>query len=163
MRWSKTIERSTCAGVFARASAGAFLLFAAVTLAGCDFGSGCSGKECVKGSGEVVTQTRQVGPFSAIRLETTGDLTVEHTGADTVTVETDDNLQPLVTSDVKDGTLVLAGCQNGWTWEWPSRRETTPPSCSPTKIVFKVTVGDLRKFDLRGTGSADVLAISGVG
>jgi hypothetical protein len=126
----------------ARTTITACLLLTAMTLAGCDFGSDCGGKECVKGSGKVVMESREVGPFTAIRLDSIGDLTVERTGTNSVTVETDDNLQPIVTSAVKDGTLVLSenGCHN----------------CSPTKIVFKVTTGDLRKIDLPGTGSADI-------
>lgn len=125
------------AGEFATA-----LLLAAVTLSACDFGSDCGGKECVKASGKVVTQSRQVGGFTAIKFDSIGDLTLQRTGTNSLTVETDDNLQPIVTSEVKDGTLVLAehGCHN----------------CSPTKIVFNVTVGDLRAIDVPSTGSADV-------
>jgi hypothetical protein len=62
-------------------------------------------------------------------------------------VTTDDNLQPVVTSEVKDGTLVLAesGCHN----------------CSPTKIAFKVTVPDLRKIDMPSTGAASISKLDG--
>ncbi|MFL6799394.1 MAG: head GIN domain-containing protein [Xanthobacteraceae bacterium] len=114
----------------------------AATLAGCDFASDCSGKECIKGSATLVTQSRAVGRFTAITLDSIGDLTVERTGTDSLAVTTDDNLQPIVTSEVKNGTLVLAehGCRN----------------CSPTKIAFKVTAAELSNIALPGTGSADV-------
>jgi hypothetical protein len=133
------------AGVIARTSITLGLLLAAAMLAGCDYGSDCGGKECIKGSGKIVTQARQVGKFTAISLDSIGDLTVERNGTDSVTVTTDYNLQRIVTSEIKNGTLVLAehGCHN----------------CSPTKIAFKVMVSDLRKIDLPATGSADVSKI----
>src|SRR5438876_8831238 len=108
------MQPSIRAGAIAPTSTKLFLLLAVATLAGCDVGSDCSGKDCVKGSGKVVTQTRQVGTFTAIRLDSIGDLTVEPAGTNSLTVTTDDNLQPIVTSEVKDGTLVLAeqGCHN---------------------------------------------------
>lgn len=64
-----------------------------------------------------------------------------------MTVETDDNLQPIVTSTVQDGTLVLAesGCHD----------------CSPTKIDFTVTVKSLQEIDLPSTGSAVITKLDG--
>ncbi len=121
------------------------VLLGALALAGCN--SGCSGSSCVKGSGKVVTQTRSVGDFTAIRVDSIGDLTVEQTGTDSLSVQTDDNLQSLVTSTVKDGTLTLAesGCHD----------------CSPTKIAFTATVKSLQEIDLPNTGSAVVTKLDG--
>lgn len=98
-----------------------------------------------KGSGNVITQTRPTGTFTAIRLASIGTLVVEQTGIDSVAVTTDDNLQTIVTSEIKDGTLVLAeaGCRN----------------CSPTKIAFKVTVSALKEIELSSTGSAEVFKL----
>jgi hypothetical protein len=107
-----------------------------------DCGSGSDSKECIKGSGKVISQPRTVGDFTAIDLDSIGTLTVDRTGNYSLTVTTDDNLQSVVTSEVKNGTLVLSesGCHN----------------CSPTKIAFKVTVGDLRKIDMPSTGAASI-------
>jgi len=107
-----------------------------------DCGSGGASKECIKGSGKVISQPRTVGHFTAIELDSIGALTVDRTGTYSLTVTTDDNLQSVVTSQVKNGTLVLAesGCHN----------------CSPTKIVFQVTVGNLSKIDLPSTGDASI-------
>lgn len=121
-----------------------FAVLLAFGLAGCD--AGCSAKDgCVKGSGNVIAQARPVEKFTAIRFDAIGTFLVERTGADSLTVETDDNVQSIVTSEVKDGTLVLAGCEN----------------CSPTKTVFRVTVSDLRKIDLTGVGSGDASKLDG--
>jgi hypothetical protein len=125
------------------------LMLAAAALAGCgdDYGSGSSAAGCIKGSGKVVTQDRTIGPFTAIELDSIGDLTAEQTGTDSLKVETDDNLQSIVTSAIKDGTLTLAerGCHN----------------CSPTKIAFTVTAKTLQKLDLPSTGSATVAKLDG--
>jgi len=115
------------------------------TLSACnlsDCGSGSDSKECINGSGKVISQPRTVGAFTAIDLDSIGTLIVDRTGTYSLTVTTDDNLQSIVTSEVKNGTLVLAesGCHN----------------CSPTKIAFKVTVGDLSKIDMPSTGDASI-------
>jgi hypothetical protein len=121
------------------------VVLGALALGGCS--NECSGSSCVKGSGKVVSQNRQVGDFTGIRLDSIGHLTVEQTGTNSVTVETDDNLQPIVTSIVKDGTLVLSesGCHD----------------CSPTKIDFTVTVKSMQAIDLPSTGSAVVTKLDG--
>lgn len=64
-----------------------------------------------------------------------------------MSVETDDNLQSIVTSTVKDGTLTLAelGCHD----------------CSPTKLDFTVTVTSLQEIDLPSTGAAAVTKLDG--
>jgi len=121
------------------------VILAALAVAGCS--NDCSGTSCVKGSGKVISQTRPVDDFTAIRLDSIGHLTVQQTEANSVTVETDDNVQPLVTALVKDGTLVLA--------------ETACHDCSPTKIDFTVTVKSLKEIDLPSTGAAVVTKLDG--
>ena len=137
------MQRRSCRGGRARRLLALCLALSAVALGACDWSDCSSGsKECIKGSGKVVSQVRKIGDFTAIKLNSIGDLTVERTGTNSLIVTTDDNLQPIVTSEVKDGTLVLAesGCRN----------------CSPTKIAFRVTVGDLRKIEMPSTGAASV-------
>lgn len=122
------------------------LALVAVIVGGCDEG-GCGGDVCIKGSGKVVKQERPAKDFTAIELDSIGSLSVEQTDVDSVQVETDDNLQSVVTAVVKDGTLVLAehGCHN----------------CSPTKIAFTVTVKTLRRIDLPSTGSVRISKLDG--
>ncbi|MGB6537089.1 MAG: head GIN domain-containing protein [Xanthobacteraceae bacterium] len=120
-------------------------LVIAAALGGCNFFGKCSGPGC--GSGHVVSQTRSVGNFTAVRMNAAGSLTIEQTGTDSLTVETDDNLQPLIGASVKDGTLTLSeqGCKD----------------CSPTKLVFTVTVADLKELDFASAGSANVSKVDG--
>jgi hypothetical protein len=123
------------------------LISTVVALAGCGNDAGCSAGGCVKGSGNVVSQARPVDDFTAIRLDSIGDLVVEQGSTDTLTVETDDNMQSLVTSKIKDAMLTLeeAGCHD----------------CSPTKIAFRVTVKDLRRIELPSTASVQVSKLDG--
>jgi hypothetical protein len=123
------------------------LVLTAVVLAGCDSNNDCGSGGCVKGSGTVVTQVRPVDNFNTIRLDSIGDLVVEQICSDSLKVETDDNLQSIVTSTIKDGTLTLAeaGCKN----------------CSPTRIVFTATVKQLQELDLPSTGSMRVSRLDG--
>ena len=116
----------------------AVLALCATTLVACDdvsFGLG------VRGSGTVVTETRDVAGFDAIELQTSGDVVITVTGTDSVTIEAEDNLVPLLTTEVQGGRLELG----------------TSGSISPTEpIVYTITVASLN--GVRITGSGDVAA-----
>ena len=59
------------------------------------------------GSGKVESESRSVSGFTAVELTGFGEVTIDQTGTDSLTIEADDNLLPKVTSSVVDGTLVL--------------------------------------------------------
>jgi hypothetical protein len=62
----------------------------------------------LRGSGNVTTQTREVGPFTAIDVSGVGEVVITQGDADSLTVETDDNLQGIILSEVRDNTLHLS-------------------------------------------------------
>jgi hypothetical protein len=66
-----------------------------------------SGGERVQGSGKIVKQNRDVGHFTALSVGVSGDVEVRLGNTEGVTVETDDNLQPLIETVVESGTLRL--------------------------------------------------------
>jgi hypothetical protein len=107
--------------------------------------AGCS--EDIKGSGTLATETRQVQKFTSVSLSSSGAVVIEQTGTESLTVTTDDNLLPLITTEVKNGTLELSTAPNKW--------------ISPTKLVFKITVGDLRKIEVSGSGSVTAAKLEG--
>src|SRR5262245_36154117 len=78
-----------------------------VTVNGQNWGVG-SARETVKGSGVVATEVRPVEPFTAISLLGPGHVVIERTGTESVTVMADDNLLPLIKSEVRGGTLFLS-------------------------------------------------------
>lgn len=59
----------------------------------------------VQGSGNVVRQARQVEHFTGLDLRMAGNVEVQLGATEGVTIETDDNLLPLIDTSVDNGTL----------------------------------------------------------
>lgn len=97
----------------------------------------CSDIVGERGSGNVVTETREVGGFDRIDLAGQGRVEVVLGDSEGLVIEAEDNLMPLLTSDVDDGTLVLGTTQN----------------IAPTEdIVYAVTVVTLEAVEVSGSG-----------
>lgn len=94
----------------------------------------------IQGSGAVRTETRTVSGFSAIQLSGNGDVKIEQSGTESLTISAEDNVLPLLTSDVVNNELRL-GVKDG------ARIDTTQP------ITYTVTVRDLTGMDAAGSGS----------
>jgi hypothetical protein len=60
------------------------------------------------GDGDITRATRSVPPFTRIRAELAGDVVIEEGSESLVQVETDSNLQDIVTTSVEGDTLVLS-------------------------------------------------------
>ncbi len=72
--------------------------------------SACSSDDTptdVPGSGEIVSETRDVSHYNAVRLLGPGVLKIEHTGTESLAITTDKNLMQFITSDVSNGELVI--------------------------------------------------------
>jgi len=103
------------------------------------------GWSATRGDGKKVTEPRQLAPFTSVRLEGSLDAAVKVGGAQAVAVTIDQNLQPLVTTEVRDGTLVVKTREISW----------------EGKGVVEITVPALRGFTIEG--SADVSIDGGQG
>jgi hypothetical protein len=91
-----------------------------------------------RGSGTMATETRDVNGFDEIDLSGSGTVLVAVTGAESLTVEAEDNILSLLTTEVRNGTLVLGTKQN----------------ISPTReIVYTITVVSLEAVTVSGSGS----------
>jgi hypothetical protein len=99
--------------------------------------TGCS---VVNGSGQTKSETRPVSGFTGIELSGTGEVTIEQGEAESLTVEADDNVLPALTSEVEDSVLRLG-----------TKRRTRVQTRNP--IRYRVTVTDLARLDLSGSGS----------
>jgi Putative auto-transporter adhesin, head GIN domain len=130
------------------------VFLALLGLAACD-GSTCS-SDCVSvngdgptinGSGTLKTEVRPVDKFTTIRLSGVGGNVIERTGAESLTVTADDNLVDLFTSEVRDGTLYLSVAKG--------------KSLSGKQPIYKISVGDLRELDVRGSGTVDATKLEG--
>ena len=94
----------------------------------------------VRGSGVVKTQSRDVSGFSAIALSAIGEVHVERGDKDSLTVEAEDNVLPLLETTVKDGKLTLSPKNNS--------------NISPTRpIVYRITTKQLDGVSISGSGS----------
>lgn len=99
--------------------------------------SGCSG--VVTGSGTVKSETRQVGQFHGVEGRGSLDIVVSRASDASVKVEADDNLLPLITTEVKDGTLIV------------DLKASRADSKNPLKV--EVTVPKLDHLNLGGSGT----------
>jgi hypothetical protein len=96
----------------------------------------------VRGSGQVRTEERVVSDFDRISFSGVGDLFVEQSGEESLTIEAEDNLLPLLISEVSEGRLILGVRPN-------SSISSTRP------IIFRVTVQSLRGVEASGSGNVN--------
>jgi len=108
-----------------------------------------------RGDGNKTTEVRPVADFTAVRLEGSIDAAVKVGGDRSVRVTIDQNLQPLVTTEVNGGTLVIRTREATW----------------DGKGIVEITVPALRAFTIEGSGDVSIdggqgdlaLAIEGSG
>src|SRR3712207_1838364 len=67
----------------------------------------CNSLFGVNGSGNLISETRQVAGFSAVDLDGVGELNIQQGSTESLLIEGDDNIVPLITSTVRNGRLVL--------------------------------------------------------
>lgn len=96
------------------------------------------GGPLIHGSGNVMTEERPVGPFNRLRLAITANVMIGGTGSQSLSVTADDNVLPLLISEVRNGTLVLS-----------HKRGTSFEGKTPS---FRITVSELRSIDFSGSG-----------
>jgi hypothetical protein len=110
--------------------------------------------DAVAGSGEIVTQALDVSNFDRVTLEGFGSVFISQGQTESLTVQTDDNLIPLLDITVRGRELTL-GVKPGY---------NIHPSQS---LTFNLTVKDLTALGLDGSGDfyvepiqSDSLAVS---
>ncbi|UCG23839.1 MAG: DUF2807 domain-containing protein [Chloroflexota bacterium] len=108
------------------------LLTAILTVTACN-------ANIVDGSGDLITETREVSGFDSIDLSGSGEVIVTQGGSESLTVETDDNVMEHVETEVRGGTLHL-GFEEGLNL------------IDPTRLIFTVGVDDLSELRISGSG-----------
>ncbi|HEU4867310.1 MAG TPA: head GIN domain-containing protein [Actinomycetota bacterium] len=100
--------------------------------------------ENVTGSGNLKSEERPVSGFDRVSIQGIGDLQIEQSGEESLTIEAEDNLLPLLVSEVEGGRLKLGIRPNS--------------SISATKpIVYRLKVKTLNGID--GSGSVTIDAV----
>ena len=120
------------------------VLVVALAMAGGFTVSSCSVVDFAteQGSGTIVSETRDVSGFDRIEVIGSGQVAIAVTGTDSLQVEADDNILPLLTTEVRNGKLELS----------------SESSISPSQAIqYTITVESLTGVAV--TGSGDVLAV----
>lgn len=99
--------------------------------------------DSVVGSGEVINQTIDISSFNRVTLEGFGAVFIEQGQTESLSVQTDENILPLLDIRVRGKELIL-GVKRGF--------DLTPSQ----GIIFNLTVRDLNQLTLAGSGTFDV-------
>ncbi|MDP9379318.1 MAG: DUF2807 domain-containing protein [Chloroflexota bacterium] len=94
----------------------------------------------MRGSANVVTEAREVRGFDAVRLSGSGILTIEQGGEESLTIEAEDNIMPLIETRI-EGNRLNIGYRNGTA----DPRPTQP-------IRFYLGAKELRSIESSGSG-----------
>jgi hypothetical protein len=99
------------------------------------------------GSGNVVSESRNVSGFTKIDLSGSGEVTIDQNGTEALTIQAEDNLMPKLTTEVVDGTLRLG--------------EKSSLTINLTKPVkYQVSVKDLSGLMISGSGTMTAAKIT---
>jgi hypothetical protein len=108
-------------------------------------GSGWS-SERVQGSGNIKSETRAVGHFNGVAMSLPGNMELRIGNTEGLTIETDDNLLPLIETVIENGTLKVRPAKRNMNFD--TRR---------LKVV--VTAKSIDNLALGGSGSIDADAL----
>jgi len=119
---------------------GAATVFLLLAASGCDrdvFG--------LRGSGNVITEPRDVSGFNEIALFGSGKVRVDMNGTESLIIEAEDNIMPLLTSEVHDGRLELS----------------VESSISPTSdVIYTVSAVGLEGVAVAGSGEVTATGVA---
>jgi hypothetical protein len=116
----------------------------------------------VRGSGVIVSQTRELTDFNAIEINYPVELTVEQGNTNSVTITAENNLIPQLATRISGSTLHLENSQP----DWGKRVNPSRP------VILHLIVKDLQQVDFPSAGTLTIgklktdhldLSISGAG
>ena len=99
------------------------------------------------GSSDVTSESRNVSGFDEVELNGVGNLSIQQTGSESLTVEAEDDVIPKLGAEVENNRLIIGPKPN-------TSIHTTEP------INYRLTVKDLNALKVSGSGSIDAEDIS---
>jgi hypothetical protein len=99
--------------------------------------NGCA-KKSVKGSGNVISETRQVADFDRIHLKGVGKAFLTRGEKVSIEIKTDDNIIPLIETSVSGGKLIISDKNY---------------NLKPTTLHYFITVNDLKGISVSGSAN----------
>jgi len=104
-------------------------------------GCNLTGANKIKGSGVVKSEKRSLAPFTALDVNCAGSVDVRMQEPESLEISGDDNLIPLIITEVKDDTLYIR-----------SIKKYAPRE----KLRIMISIPDLGKFVFAGAGDASI-------
>lgn len=101
--------------------------------------------DAVKGSGNLVRVSRNVSSFDSIDLRSAADIVIRQ-GARSITLEGDDNILPLVTTEVVNGELQVN-----------HKTDRKRSLCPTKKVVVTLSTPSLDRLKLSGAGDISII------
>jgi len=108
------------------------------------FLSGCI---TIQGSGNVKNESRPVSGFTEVILTDSGNLNIKKTDTESLIIEAEDNILPLIETDIANNRLSIGTIKN-------TRISSTKP------INYWLTVKDIKTLMVSGSGKAEALNVS---
>lgn len=99
--------------------------------------------ETVRGSGNVITEGREVSGFTAVSLQGIGQLEIDQTGTESLSITADENLLPYIETSVRGGKLIIS-VQGNTLFN------------NVTELTYHVTVDTIDSVELDGAGSIEI-------
>ncbi len=119
----------------------------ALSILACSVGGLTPGEaEKVRGSGNVVEETREVSGVSGVHLATIGDMTIKLANTESLRIEADDNLMDYLETDVRGGKLTIKTASN--VRLDPTKRIRYPLTVTGLDTIEISSVGDIQAPDL---------------
>ena len=112
------------------------MCMAMVLAAGCGVG-------LVVGSGNAVTEEREISGVEGVSLSFVGDLRITQGDEEKLVITADDNVMPLITTEVKDGVLTIGS-------------KSTLGIPAVNGLRYDLTVRNLNSLQLSGAGNAEM-------
>jgi hypothetical protein len=106
--------------------------------------TGCHHMDSVRGSGKRQVQKREVSPFTSISTEGAFNIDVVCQKAQSLEIEGDDNILPLVSTEVSNNVLYLKTLKN---------------YSVGTPIVVRIAVPNLGALSVSGAGKIDIVGL----
>ena len=133
------------------------VLVLALLLGGCTQSDGTDGQESSTVTSEssemtsefsnVTSESRDVSGFNEVELNGVGNLSIQQTGSESLTVEAEEDVLPKLRTEVENNRLIIGPKPN-------TIIHTTEP------INYKLTVKDLNALEVSGSGNVDAESIS---
>jgi hypothetical protein len=121
--------------------------------------------QSISGSGNIITQNRNVSQFDGVRASGSIDIEVVNDQTHSIRVEADDNIMPYIITKVEDGILDVHLKPNFMYHNINAKVYVTAPSLTKLtvsgsgSITAKDTLANAAQIDFKVSGSGDVTAI----